>query len=588
MGGGLDEDDFALSGGSDLQIDLGDVAPSKPGVAESDAFGAFDDDYSSGPSLELDTVGGSLPPRISSPSVTNPPSGPSLPAAPISHRALPPGPGPRSPQPTAPEPHAVDAFEAKALADYGPPPSAFWAAPLYAYRVVSRRGALRRDLEAKRADAERMRKRLDDALVALGDRARALAKGGAPALERVRQAEELLRSRDGALAGAMDAHRSALVEIDARLVAAEAELARARDEEARAAATRDDADAEHKRADAKVKRIDIEIRNGASARAAERDAAAAEAAQKDARRAEAEGKLQDARRVALAAQAKVDAAQRERSEHDARFSRQSGTRNAGVDDAHGHLRAALAELGRAMLADPSLAAELGAARDEVARLEASSHKHADDVALHDTALRAYDAPQVFLGIALVALAFLILLGVVFFPLDLPLVRELTQRRDVGGRFEVAGGRDFGGSGGFSDVRVRGVPPSAYPPTRSSRSAILGSRVEPIWRRRITARFWRSLYFACDASPLLVLRLGLAVDDLELADDEDDRRELPRVRRRALEQLGRDAHRHVDHEVHDAVRVRREAVVVRRELVVLAGSACRGGASRGAASSCSSS
>ena len=182
------------------------------------------------------------------------------------------------------------------------------------------------------------------------------------------------------------------------------------------AATRDAADAEHKRADAKVKRIDIEIRNGASARAAERDAAAAEAAQKDARRAEAEGKLQDARRVALAAQAKVDAAQRERSDHDARFSRQSGTRNAGVDDAHGHLRAALVELGRAMLADPSLAAELGAARDEVARLEASTRKHADEVALHDTALRAYDAPQVFLGIALVALAFLILLGVVFFPL----------------------------------------------------------------------------------------------------------------------------------------------------------------------------
>ena len=392
----------------DMQLDLGAVEPPKPGVARPPTPGAgfspFDDDFAAGPSLELDTVGGSLPPRIS-----NPPSVPQ-PAAPISQRVAPPG--PPAPEPVKP---AVDAFDAKAYADYGPRPSAFWHTPLYAYRVIARRAALRRDLAAKKTEAERTQKRVDDALVSLGERARALAKGGAAALDKVRTAEELLRNRDGALAGAMDSHRAALAEIDARLGPAEGELARAREEESRVAAAREAAEEDCKRAEAKVKRLDIEIRNGQTGKAAERDAAAAEAAQKDGKRADAEAKLQAARRAVLAAQAKVDAVTRERGAQDARFSRQSGTRSAGVDDAQTHLRAALVELGRAMLSDPSLAAELAPARDEVARLEDHARKQSQELALHESALTAYDAPQVFLGVALVGLALLLLLGVVFFP-----------------------------------------------------------------------------------------------------------------------------------------------------------------------------
>ena len=52
--------------------------------------------------------------------------------------------------------------------------------------------------------------------------------------------------------------------------------------------------------------------------------------------------------------------------------------------------------------------------------------------------------------------------------------------------------------------------------------------------------------------VLVRRLGVAVDDLELADDEDDGPERPRARRRALEELSRQAHGHVDDEVDDPV------------------------------------
>jgi hypothetical protein len=401
-----DLDDLA-----DLKIDLSDTAPAKPGIAQPPtpgAFSPFDDDFSSGPSLELDTQGGSLPPRISSPSVSNPPSMPSMPAAPVSQRTVPQAPAASSAAP------AVDPFEAKVLADYGQP-GAFYTAPIYAYRVVTRRSALRRDLVAKKSEADRTQKRVEDALVSLGERARALAKGGSAALDRVKQAEDLLRGRDGALAGAMDAYRAAVAEIDGRLSAAEAELARARQDESRASSARDVADEEHKRADAKVKRIEIEMRNGAQ-RAAERDAAAAEVAQKLVLRTQAEQALGDARRVAVAAQAKVDAIARERTTREAAFSRQSGTRSAGVDDAQTQLRAALVDLGRAMLADPSVATELAAARDEVARLEDAARKHAHDVTLHEHALVSYDAPKVFLGLALVGVALLLVLVVLFFPM----------------------------------------------------------------------------------------------------------------------------------------------------------------------------
>jgi hypothetical protein len=278
--GGIDFDDDLQLGGGDLDIDLSAAQP-KPGIARPPTPGAgfspFDDDISAGPSLELDTAGGSLPPRAA---MSNAPASmpvPPPPPAPVSQRSI-------APAPTKP---AIDPVEARVLADYGPRPEAFWHAPLYAYRVVTRRSAIRRELVARKEEAERTAKRVEDALVAFGERARSLAKGGAHALERVKQAEDLLRSRDGALATAMDAHKGTLAEIDGRLGAAEVELGRARESLAKVEATRDAADEDFKRADAKLKRIDIEIRNGDAARAQEREPLAAEAAQKNQRRAEA-------------------------------------------------------------------------------------------------------------------------------------------------------------------------------------------------------------------------------------------------------------------------------------------------------------
>ena len=409
----VDFDDDGISGG-DLQIDLsGAVAkPAQAGASLArpptpGGFNPFDDDLSAGPAIELDTAGGSLPPRASSPSLSPQPPRASIPSAPVSSRSL-------APIPQAPVSKPVDAFDARTYADYGEPPDAFWRAPIYAWRVLTRRGELRRDLPNKREDSARTTKRVEDALVAFGERAKALAKGG-PALDRVNEAEALVRNREGAASGTNDANAVALAQIDARMAPALEALAAAREEEARAQTARDAADEEKRRADAKLKRLDIELRNPTNGvRAHERTALEAELAQKTQRTNEAEQALVAAKQRASAAQAASEAIARERAAQESKQARQAGVRSQGADDAHQRLRDALIELGRAMLADSSVA-DLAAARDELARLESQAQQKAQALAVHESALDAFDKGKVAIGIAVIAVAALVLLGVVFFP-----------------------------------------------------------------------------------------------------------------------------------------------------------------------------
>jgi hypothetical protein len=400
------DDDMEFARGGDLQIDL--TAAAKPGIARPptpQGFSPFDD-IATGPSLELDVQGGGLPAHVAAPS-----------SSPLLARALPAPPPAPSHHTLSAEPPPLevtaDPFEAQALADFGPPPQAFWLAPMYAYRVMTRRSELRRGLTQTRDEADRTKKRVEDALVAFGEKARTLIKEGA-ALDRVKAAEDLLRSRDSALAGTMDAQRGALAEIDARLVSARAELASAKSSEAKASSFRDIADADAKRSEGKVKRIDIEARASGTAKQADRDAAVAEAAKATQKLAEAEAQLTETNRSTAAAQARVDVIEGERTAEEQRFSRQTGTRGAGVDDAHQQLRMALADLGRGMLADKTLT-DLAAARDQVARLEEQAQAKAKSVAIHSSALTSYDAGKVYLGIALIVTAVVIATVVVLFP-----------------------------------------------------------------------------------------------------------------------------------------------------------------------------
>ena len=67
---------------------------------------------------------------------------------------------------------------------------------------------------------------------------------------------------------------------------------------------------------------------------------------------------------------------------------------------------------------------------------------------------------------------------------------------------------------------------------------------------------------------LVVGLGVPVDDLELADDEDDVPEGGGAGRRTVQDPLGQADRHVDDEVDDPVRLGRELVVARGAVVVV--------------------
>ena len=398
----------ALTFEGDLQLDLSPAvrpvsapAPAPPPASHPEDHDPFEDDIAAGPSLELDTAGGSLPPRISSPQLSSPP-------APVSAPSLKPLPVPAA----APPPGAVDPYEARVLADYGPPPDAFWQAPLYAVRVMSRRGELRRQLRERKDEEKQSSQKAEDALVAFGERVRAHVSDG-PMLDRVRAAEDLMRSRDSALAGMMDAHRAELGAIDGRIGPSRDELTHAQREEAAAQAAREAADADTKRADAKVKRLDIEMRNGAQGKGTERASLAADHAQAVLKLSEAEAALTEARRKTAAAQARCDVIAAERSAQEVRFARQQGTRGEGVADAQRQLREALADLGRSMLEGSE--SDLASSRAEATRLRDDAASKAKSVALHESALGAFERPKVYLGIALIGVALLLVVVVVLFP-----------------------------------------------------------------------------------------------------------------------------------------------------------------------------
>jgi hypothetical protein len=128
----------------------------------------------------------------------------------------------------------VDRYDARVLADFGEPPQGLLSMPLYAFRVKTRQIELRRALSTRRSEAERVNARLEDALVAFGERVRAILEktpGHHRMLEDVIAAEQLAMERDGKLAGEMNAHRTRAAAMDARLAPLEAALESAKEEE---------------------------------------------------------------------------------------------------------------------------------------------------------------------------------------------------------------------------------------------------------------------------------------------------------------------------------------------------------------------
>lgn len=182
-------------------------------------------------------------------------------AAPL---ARPPAPHAMAPRPGHPMQAQSDLeTDALVLADYGDAPSSWIFAPMYAWRVLKRQRELKTALAVRKQEAEHAQTALEDALVALAERARPLAEKTQTylmALEEVSRAEDMLRSRDRVLAAEQDAQRQRLLQVDARVGKAEGDLAAAQANERGVAGELASAQGALARAEAKLKKAEGELK----------------------------------------------------------------------------------------------------------------------------------------------------------------------------------------------------------------------------------------------------------------------------------------------------------------------------------------
>lgn len=153
--------------------------------------------------------------------------------------------------------------DALVLADYGDPPRSWIFAPMYAWRVFKRQRELKAALAVRKQEAEHAQTALEDALVALAERARPLAEKTQTylmALEELSRAEDVLRSRDRVLAAEQDAQKSRLLQVDGRIGKAEADLAAAQANERGVAGELASAQGALARAEAKLKKAEGELK----------------------------------------------------------------------------------------------------------------------------------------------------------------------------------------------------------------------------------------------------------------------------------------------------------------------------------------
>jgi hypothetical protein len=156
----------------------------------------------------------------------------------------------------------VDA-DARMLADYGEPPRGALMLSLYAWRVLKRQRQLKTAHAARCVEAEHAGSALEAELVAFAGRVRPLAEkhpAYAVALDDLRRAEAVLRSRDEVLAAEQDAQKARLAQVDARLATLEEELTRASAEERATAHELSSSQAALAREEAKLKRAEAELR----------------------------------------------------------------------------------------------------------------------------------------------------------------------------------------------------------------------------------------------------------------------------------------------------------------------------------------
>jgi hypothetical protein len=235
-----------------------------PGVGGRVIDDPFEDGGGGGDlKLELDIAKASVPPKAPAPVAAaslHPAAGPPV-GVPSSHH--PPAPGAVESTQRGVEDEILRQ-QASALGAYGDPPRHLWEAPMYAYRVYKRQGELRRELAARRNEAQQAATQLEDALVAFGERVRGVAESMPfyiRTFDPIRALEAQIRSLDGVAAAEMDQHRARMKEVGAKVTQAEQALSQLQLEERRLAEDLAQAEAAMQRAQAKLKRAEIEMRN---------------------------------------------------------------------------------------------------------------------------------------------------------------------------------------------------------------------------------------------------------------------------------------------------------------------------------------
>jgi len=117
------------------------------------------------------------------------------------------------------------------------------------------------------------------------------------------------------------------------------------------------------------------------------------------------------------AQATVEAARTERASLGSWLERQVGTRTAAVEEARKQTRGKMVAIARQAIADKAVfGVELDPTREQLARLDRAAAAAGRDVKVHATAIEAYDARSLRLGVLLMGVAAALLLALIVIPI----------------------------------------------------------------------------------------------------------------------------------------------------------------------------
>lgn len=328
----------------------------------------------------------------------------------------------------------IDAYEVKALADYGSDPKNVVEAVPYALRVVRRQRELRRALAEIRRGIAEAEGRRDQRFVELGEllapvvavdpQYRTLA-------EPLGRAEAVARDRQGAAAEADGAFRRDAAAVDQEIAALDGPRAEAQAAVDAQQKVFDEASRLAQKHEARRKRVEIDVRAAKTkldrpeTSAADRAQAQALIAAADAERATRAAEEKIAKEAALAEESKLAHVRRVlgevegRIEHhrgrrrklEADFARQAGIRREGVDAAHKEVRGALLEIGKraAKEGGPELDG-VDLRRKGISDAEAAVRRLQVDQERHLRALGSADRVAVRNGLVLLAVVVVVLLG----------------------------------------------------------------------------------------------------------------------------------------------------------------------------------